>query len=1209
MSTSKVFLKLYSCFLIQLFSLFIGINNTSAQKGLLWEISKEGSSKKSYIYGTMHVSGKIAYHLGEEFFQALNNADAIALESNPIIWLDDIFSSDGADDYLGKYRIASQIYSGFYEESFKLETLDNKDWGRQLSTNHFLTNWMLYRENSAMKDFEEETFLDLFIYQTGRKNNKPVYSLENFKQSRDFSNLAELPDIETKERASWFKEMIKEKNVYDIIQDAYRNQDLDLLDSINRESSSNNYLKYLLYERNYIMAHKIDSLIQTNISLFIGIGAAHLPHTEGVISLLRKKGYQLKPILPTINEKSKAEKERMSIMKSSVPLNNSFQSELFSIRIPNKIYETPGESYQREFFAPELTNGTFYSVNELSTYHYFKGDIQDNYLFKMDSLLFENIPGKIISKSEIIKDGFKGLDVINKTKSGDFQRYQIYITPLKIFIFKMGGKDEFVKTQSQTFFNSISLTKVSDEWHSVVPLKNDFKVEVPIYSDIKYNTQITSLYGHPELEAFDVKTNDYYFIKRASLHDFNYIEEDQFELFRIMDKFAEQFKIDSIVEKTELKTNFYPTATGWIKMKNDKYLNLKVIIKGAYYYLLASVSSTNDFENRFFQSFQLQDFTYSFPFETKVDSTLQFSVYSNYLKPTYYSQLYEKASDQKRNKKDKEDKSYLSMNNYEIYFSENFERIKVDFLKYHMYSHYSNKDSLWNRQIKIYLEKKSLLVHTKHSYESGDTNYLEVTFLDTNSCRSIYKKYIQFDDKLYTITSNLDTLGSKSKFITDFYTTFKPFSTSEKQRSVFEDKAQVFFDILQNGDSASKEIAYKSILTHLRFENKHATSLMKVIQNHPFPKEHINSKAQMIRDLGRINDERIVPFLTTLYKGMEDTTIYQVAVLRALANQKNKNASLAFIQLLEHDIPIGVSKEAFKNVFNLFNDSLELSKYLFPKLLDYTFVSEYKAPIYQLLNNALDSNALNSKLLKKSYNQILREAKMVLKSQISYEQSEMAKAKSRTYYSSYLNKGNDDLIMYSKMLMPFYKDKNVKAYFEKLKLVNDYIVKTNIASEFVRHKIPVEESVWRELINDPINYSYVYKKLNTINRLDLFPKEMIDQEVMAKSILYKNSFNFKTDSSVLIKKQLITINGVEGYYYFFKSKKEKDDKWSLDYIGLQPKSSLELNPDYDYKKTGVTINKGKNIDELISEHIKAIEIINRKRANEKTSSYSYDYFD
>jgi hypothetical protein len=269
------------------------------------------------------------------------------------------------------------------------------------------------------------------------------------------------------------------------------------------------------------------------------------------------------------------------------------------------------------------------------------------------------------------------------------------------------------------------------------------------------------------------------------------------------------------------------------------------------------------------------------------------------------------------------------------------------------------------------MEKKSLFVHSRRSYQHGDTNFLEINFIDTNSCRSIYKKFIQFDDKMYTLTANLDTSGVKSKFVHAFYSSFKPITYGNKQPSIFLDKAAVFFDVLKSGDSLSKEIDYKSVLTHLRFENKHASALMEVILNHPFPKEHINAKAQLIRDLGQIKDPRIIPFLDNLYKGMEDTALYQVAILRALASQKSKSASLAFIQLLEHDVPIGVSKDALRNIFTSFSDSLELCRYLFPKLLDYTFINDYKLNIYQLLAEAIDSNAIPSKRIKNNFDQIL----------------------------------------------------------------------------------------------------------------------------------------------------------------------------------------------------------------------------------------------
>ena len=56
-----------------LFALLLLAANTQAQevepqKSLLWKIEHPNSEKTSYLYGTMHISGRLAYHLGEEFF-------------------------------------------------------------------------------------------------------------------------------------------------------------------------------------------------------------------------------------------------------------------------------------------------------------------------------------------------------------------------------------------------------------------------------------------------------------------------------------------------------------------------------------------------------------------------------------------------------------------------------------------------------------------------------------------------------------------------------------------------------------------------------------------------------------------------------------------------------------------------------------------------------------------------------------------------------------------------------------------------------------------------------------------------------------------------------------------------------------------------------------------------------------------------------------
>ncbi len=411
----------------------------SNKKSLLWKITSPDSEKTSYLYGTMHISGRLAFHLGEEFFEAIKEVDAIALESNPIIWLDEIFNSTSASDYLGKYRFRHQIYNGFYQSAFKIYEPTNKSLVLDVSKDHYLSNWMLYRENKSKLDFEEETFLDLFIYQTGMKNNKKVYSLEDFSQTSYLKKMGDLPDPTKKERAPWFEKLTEKKHISQLIKNAYRNKDVMLLDSLHGQINSNNFRKYMLDIRNDIMANKIDSLIgKKNISLFIGIGAAHLSGDIGVIQYLQNKGYTVEPISTTITEKAKKTKELFDKKTTLISCENLFESEMFSLKIPGKMFETPTSvNNQRQFFSPELTNGSYFSVKQISHYAYYSTRTEKDFQLKIDSLLFESIPGDIIHKKNILNNGFNGIDIVNKTANGNYQHYQVFFTPLNIFIFKM----------------------------------------------------------------------------------------------------------------------------------------------------------------------------------------------------------------------------------------------------------------------------------------------------------------------------------------------------------------------------------------------------------------------------------------------------------------------------------------------------------------------------------------------------------------------------------------------------------------------------------------------------------------------------------------------------------------------------------------------------------------------------------------------------
>src|SRR6218665_112633 len=83
---------------------------------LLWEISGNGLAKPSYLYGTMHVSKKVAFHLTDAFFEDLKSTEVVALETNPETWLAELMEEGMSMSKSSLYRslFGGAGNNGFY---------------------------------------------------------------------------------------------------------------------------------------------------------------------------------------------------------------------------------------------------------------------------------------------------------------------------------------------------------------------------------------------------------------------------------------------------------------------------------------------------------------------------------------------------------------------------------------------------------------------------------------------------------------------------------------------------------------------------------------------------------------------------------------------------------------------------------------------------------------------------------------------------------------------------------------------------------------------------------------------------------------------------------------------------------------------------------------------------------------------------------------
>src|SRR3984885_12394351 len=382
------------CALVTAFFLFFASSATAQRHiekkypALLWEITGNGLQKPSYLFGTMHVSSKLVFHLSDSFYLDIKNADVVALELAPQLWQDQLFRFQTMQSNLRFYTQGAPN-DLINERCFQLEKYDDR-LKSAFSEEPTIINGLLYRTYHTRADFEEDTYLDLYIYQTGRKLGKQATGVENYFQTERLVMEAAQDMMKDKKKRPPDTDGESAYEIERKTQEAYRKGDLDLLDSLERlMEPSEAYMEKFLYRRNEIQAASIDSIVQHH-SLFVGVGAAHLPGRRGVIELLRKKGYTLRPVLMQDRDAPR----RDDIDKIKVPVNfSTFTADdsAFSVSVPGILHRRPeSHGIDDSWQYADMSNGAYYMIGRANTHSSFLGELGFAIRPKLDSLLYEH---------------------------------------------------------------------------------------------------------------------------------------------------------------------------------------------------------------------------------------------------------------------------------------------------------------------------------------------------------------------------------------------------------------------------------------------------------------------------------------------------------------------------------------------------------------------------------------------------------------------------------------------------------------------------------------------------------------------------------------------------------------------------------------------------------------------------------------------------
>jgi uncharacterized protein len=261
-------------------------------KTLLWEISGRGLTKPSYIFGTMHVLCNDDAAISPNLEKVIQTSEQIVFE----IDLDDQQQMMNSIKYLrmNDGLKLSDIISEKEYARIQQYFSENKIPIPLTMMNRFKPYFISALISERMMGCEKTNGMEQQIM--SKAGEKDIFGLETMEfQSSIFDSIPY--HKQAKDLLKYVDSIDNYRKVTLEMAKVYREQDLDKIEKLINKSDPGmeQYMDLMLYNRNRDWIDKIQSYMVEKPTL-VAVGAGHLPGKQGVLALLKAKGYTVKPI-------------------------------------------------------------------------------------------------------------------------------------------------------------------------------------------------------------------------------------------------------------------------------------------------------------------------------------------------------------------------------------------------------------------------------------------------------------------------------------------------------------------------------------------------------------------------------------------------------------------------------------------------------------------------------------------------------------------------------------------------------------------------------------------------------------------------------------------------------------------------------------------------------------------------------------------------
>ncbi|RYG03517.1 MAG: TraB/GumN family protein, partial [Chitinophagaceae bacterium] len=261
---------------------------------LLWEISGKDLASPSYLFGTMHILCADDAKLSTNMKQVVEDSKQVYFE----IDMDNMTELMGAMKFL-RMNDGAKISDLLTPEEYdRVKTYFEKNKSKLPFTmmNRFKPYFVSSLIGEQLMSCGETNGMEAVIMQEAKPYKKEILGLETTEfQASIFDSIPYKK--QAKDLVAYIDSVDHYRGVTEEMVKVYLQQDLGKLDKLMQQSDAGmgEYMDLMLYDRNRRWVKQMPEIMNGGSILF-AVGAGHLPGDQGVIKLLKKSGYTVRPL-------------------------------------------------------------------------------------------------------------------------------------------------------------------------------------------------------------------------------------------------------------------------------------------------------------------------------------------------------------------------------------------------------------------------------------------------------------------------------------------------------------------------------------------------------------------------------------------------------------------------------------------------------------------------------------------------------------------------------------------------------------------------------------------------------------------------------------------------------------------------------------------------------------------------------------------------